>query len=223
MAKITHLGHAGISVQTDGKTFLFDPWVEGNPDSPYKDVSELGHADMIFVSHDHGDHGFSEAVKMCKNSEAVFVGIGDLVREAERQGVEHTAHGNIGGSIEVDGVEIHFTQAFHTSNIGVPCGFVVKTPGLTVYHAGDTGLFGDMKFIGEFYDIDVAFLPIGSCYTMGVREAAKAVELIHPRIVIPIHFKAFPSIQKDPHEFKNLVGSNADVRILIPGESTQVT
>jgi L-ascorbate metabolism protein UlaG (beta-lactamase superfamily) len=223
MAKITYLGHSGISVQTDGMTFLFDPWVEGNPDSPFGDISELGHADMIFVSHDHGDHGFSEAVKICKNSEAIFVAVGDLVREAERQGVEHTAHGNIGGSIEVDGVEIHFTQALHTSNIGVPCGFVVKTPGLTVYHAGDTGLFGDMKFIGEFYKIDVAFLPIGSCYTMGPREAAKAVELIQPRIVVPIHYQAFPLIQKDPNVFKNLVGSNAEVRILKPGESMQVT
>ena len=222
MAKITYLGHAGYAVETGGRRFVFDPWMDGNPDSPYKDISELGHADMIFVSHDHGDHGFSEAVKICRNSKAVFVGIGDLVREAEKQGVEHTAHGNTGGSIDVNGIGVHFTQAFHTSNIGVPCGFVVTAPGLTVYHAGDTGLFGDMKFIGEFYKIDVAFLPIGSCYTMGVREAAKAVELIQPRIVIPMHYHAFPSIQQDPQEFKRLVGSKAEVRIIKPGESTQV-
>jgi len=80
MAKITYLGHAGYAVETGGRRFLFDPWMDGNPDSPYKDISELGHADMIFVSHDHGDHGFSEAVKICKNSKAIFVGIGDLVR-----------------------------------------------------------------------------------------------------------------------------------------------
>lgn len=223
MAKISYLGHAGISIKTDGITFLFDPWVEGNPDSPFRDVSEIGQADIIFVSHDHGDHGFAEAVKICKNSEAVFVGVVDLVHEANRLGVEHTAHGNIGGSIELDGVEIHFTQAFHTCNIGVPCGFVVKTPELTVYHAGDTGLFGDMKFIGEFYKVDVAFLPIGSCYTMGPRESARAVELVKPRIVVPIHYQAFPSIQKDPNEFKTLVGSNGEVRILKPGESMEVT
>ncbi len=167
MASITYLGHAGIAVETGGRRFLFDPWMEGNPDSPYKDISgSWVSADLIFVTHDHGDHGFAEAVKICKNSKAVFVGIGDLVHEAEKQGVERTAHGNIGGSIDVNGIGVHFTQAFHTSNIGVPCGFVVTAPGLTVYHAGDTGLFGDMKFIGEFYKIDVAFLPIGSCYTM---------------------------------------------------------
>lgn len=223
MARITHLGHAGIAVETDGRRFLFDPWIDGNPETPFKSVLEAGQADLIFVTHDHGDHGFTEAVKICKSSQAVFVGIVDLVHEANRLGVERTAHGNTGGSIEVDGVQIHFTQAFHTSNIGVPCGFVVKTPGLTVYHAGDTGLFGDMKFIGEFYKIDVAFLPIGSCYTMGVREAAKAVELIQPRIVIPIHYHAFPSIEKDPLEFKRLVGSRAEVRIIKPGESTEIS
>jgi len=218
MAKIKYLGHAGFQVEVDNKVLLFDPWIDGNPKSPLKSSDEIKRADFVFVSHDHADHGLPEAVKFSKKLGATFVGMFDLVEKVKKQGVEKAADGNIGGLFDVDGLKVALTEATHSCDVSSPCGFIVKTSKLTFYHAGDTGLMEEMKQIGELYKPDIAFLPIGSRYTMGPKEAAEAVKLLRPKLVIPMHYATFPILVQDAKEFFEAVGKNAEVKALTPGE-----
>ncbi len=136
---------------------------------------------------------------------------------------------NIGGSTKVGDTRITMTNAIHSSCFvgdgkieagGNPAGFVIDS-GSRVYHSGDTGVFGDMRLIGELYEPELALLPIGDFYTMGIREATKAVELLNTQTVIPMHYNTFEAIQQDPREFKNSVSmkTRSEVVILKPGES----
>jgi len=121
--------------------------------------------------------------------------------------------------VEAKGVKIHMVQALHSAEKGDPAGVVIEMDGKTIYHAGDTGLTYDMKLIGEFFNPDLSFIPIGDRYTMGVPSAAKAVEFIQTKKVIPVHYNTFPIVRADPEEFKKRVGDKAEVIILKPGES----
>jgi L-ascorbate metabolism protein UlaG (beta-lactamase superfamily) len=222
LAKITWFGHAAFKIEFANKTVLVDPWLDGNPTSPVK-ASEITNADVVYVTHDHGDH-LGDAVKICKKTNAVFVGTFELGTQAENEGVKNVVGLNIGGSVEVKGVQLHVVQAFHTASKGAPTGVVIECEGKRVYHAGDTGIFGDMQIIGELYKPDVALIPIGGYYTMGALEAAEAVRLIKPKAVIPMHYKTFPVLAQSADEFARFVGekvSGAKVVVLKPGESYQ--
>jgi L-ascorbate metabolism protein UlaG (beta-lactamase superfamily) len=131
---------------------------------------------------------------------------------------------SIGGFVNVGGmgVEVALTPATHTAGVGDPAGVIIRMDGKTIYHAGDTGLFYDMKLIGELYKPDLAILPIGSRFTMDIYQAAKAVEFISPKFVIPMHYNTFDLIKADPKEFERLVGDKAKVVILNPGESFEL-
>lgn len=132
------------------------------------------------------------------------------------------------GPTEVDGVKIVQVPAWHSSSdgkysIGSACGYIVELDGVRIYHAGDTYVFRDMELFAELYGpIDVALLPIGGHFTMGVREAAKAVEFLKPRKVVPMHYNTWPPIAADPEEFRKLVGDKAEVVILKPGETLEL-
>jgi L-ascorbate metabolism protein UlaG (beta-lactamase superfamily) len=131
---------------------------------------------------------------------------------------------NIGGRVEIQGVRLWMVHAFHTASKSAPTGVVIEGEGKAVYHAGDTGLFGDMRLIGELYKLDVALLPIGGYYTMEAREAAKAVKLLKPKVVIPMHYKTFPVLAQSTEEFAEKVKEMAiETRIVVlkPGESYQ--
>lgn len=221
MTRIAFLGHSGFLVEHRGLTLLFDPWIEGNPDSPFPGVTSIERADYIFVSHDHDDHGFAEGVAIAKQLGARLAAINELARLAAEQGVTATLRGNLGGSIITADLTVKFVRAYHSCAIGVPCGFVVDLDDLVLYHAGDTDFFSDMAFLYP-KPIDVAFLPMGSCFTMGPQEAAWAVAKIQPRIVIPMHYNTFPPIRQDPRVFAELVGDLAEVRVLAPGERTEI-
>ncbi|MEO0139525.1 MAG: metal-dependent hydrolase [candidate division WOR-3 bacterium] len=220
MVKITYLGHSAFKIE-GSKVIFIDPFITGNPKSPIGDVNKVDKADVVIVTHDHGDHGFEDAVKICKKTGAYFVSQYELVVKSGLQKVEPM---NIGGFVNVGGlgVEVAFTPAWHTAQLGDPTGVIVKIDGKTIYHAGDTGLFSDMKLIGELYKPDLALLPIGSRFTMDVFQAAKAVEFISPKYVIPMHYNTFDLIKADPEEFKKLVGDKAHVVILNPGESFEI-
>ncbi|MHA1156973.1 MAG: metal-dependent hydrolase [Candidatus Heimdallarchaeota archaeon] len=219
--KITWLGHAGIMIEDEGKTIFIDPWLKGNPMAPIK-VEDIKKADAVFVTHDHGDHGYAEAVEICKNTGATFVSIFELANKAQSEGVKNVLGGNIGGTAEVAGMKFVFTVALHSSTIGHPLGFVIMFPNMTIYHAGDTGIFTDMKLLGDLYDIDLAFLPIGSLFTMGPKEAAKALQLLGVQKVVPIHYKTFPVLVQDPKEFIEIAGPMIDVFVLEPGVSKEI-
>jgi L-ascorbate metabolism protein UlaG (beta-lactamase superfamily) len=220
VVKITWLGHAAFKIEIAEKIVLVDPWLDGNPMSPIK-ASGITRADMVYVTHDHGDH-IGDAVNICKRTNAVFVGTFELGTQAENEGVKNVVGLNIGGSVEVKGVQLHVVQAFHTASKGAPTGVVIECEGKKVYHTGDTGIFGDMKIIGELYKPDVALIPIGGYYTMGALEAAEAVRLIKPKAVIPMHYKTFPILAQSADEFVRLVSEKASgvkVIVLKPGES----
>ncbi len=224
MMKITYLGHASFKVEADGKTVYVDPWLNG-PTSPIK-IKDVDKADIVLVTHDHGDHGYAEALEICKKTGAYFVAINELAIQAREQGGVKNVHTlNIGGSVDIDGVIVTLVQAFHSCGVGAPTGFIVRFPSGTFYHPGDTGVFASMKLFGQLYKPDVFFVPIGSYYVSDIHQAELAVELVKPRIVIPMHYDTFPVIKADPKKFKELVSkSSPDVQteILRPGESVDV-
>ena len=219
--KINWIGHSAVLIEDQGKTILIDPWITGNPVAKIK-VEDIKKADVVFVTHGHGDHGFDDAVLICKNTGATFVSIFELANEAKGKGVEKVIGGNVGGTAKAADIEFVFTTATHSTTVGVAVGFIIKLPSLTIFHPGDTGLFMDMKLLGELYDIDLAFLPIGSLYTMGPLEAAKALELLNCQKVVPIHYKTFPVLVQDAEEFKKIAGPMVDVIALEPGEEKEI-
>lgn len=225
--RLTWLGHAAFLIESKGRT-LIDPFITGNPMAPCK--AEEIECDIICVTHGHGDH-LGDAISIAKRNRAPIVAIHEIARYAEKNGVEGVGM-NIGGSVELKGIKITMVQAWHSSGIdasglefsgGDPAGLIIKAE-KTVYHAGDTCLFSDMKLIGELYRPEIALLPIGDRFTMGPELAAKAAAWIKPQVVIPMHYNTFPPIEQNPEEFKSLVESICDSEVLIcePGKAVEV-
>jgi L-ascorbate metabolism protein UlaG (beta-lactamase superfamily) len=223
VGRIKWLGHSGFEIELANKILLIDPWLTGNPLAAVK-ASDIKKADIVCVTHDHGDH-LGDSVEICKRTGAAFVAIYELSVYAEKQGVKNVVGINIGGTVEVKGIRITLVQAFHSSTRGAPTGFVIKAEEKTLYHAGDTGLFGDMKLIGEIHHPDVALIPIGDYYTMGPKEAAEAVKLLKPAIVVPMHYQTFPVLESSAENFIKLVKEKAPkvkVVALKPGDTYQL-
>ena len=219
MAQVTWFGHASFLLEMAGRRLVIDPFIEGNPSSPLGGVGEVGPVDLVLVTHGHGDHGLNEAIALCREHQATLVSFYDLIQEAVAQGLpaELGLGGNIGGTVRAKDVAVTLTPAFHTCPI---VGMVIAAEGKRVYHASDTGLFGDMALIGR-RGLDLALLPIGDFFTMGIADAVQAVELLRPKAVIPMHYNTFPPIAADPQEFARLVGDRARVIVLQPGESAE--
>ncbi|MEM4788196.1 MAG: metal-dependent hydrolase [Ignisphaera sp.] len=230
MAKIRWLGHAAFVIELNNKIVLIDPWIS-NPLSPYRSIDgftkDYNQVDLIIVTHDHGDHvGDSiELLKIYTNAKivALYELAEDIAKKAKA--INRSISGNIGGPIDIEGISLVFTDAKHSSTLAHPSGVVILSRNFRVYHAGDTGVFLDMKLIGELYNPTVALLPIGGWFTMGIREAVKAVELIKPKYVIPMHYNTFDLIKTDPKEFLKLVREkvpDVEVIILHPGEKLEI-
>ena len=220
--KISYHGHSIVKIETKGKTILIDPFITGNKLTDLQADNEK--PDVILLTHGHNDH-VGDTMDIAKREDILVVAPNELAVWLGFQGVK--THGmNIGGSKEFDFGTVKYTQAFHSSSYttedneiiytGMPAGILLTIEGKVIYHAGDTSLFSDMKLYGE-EGIDVAFLPIGDNFTMGPKDAAKAVELLQPKLTIPVHFNTFPPIELDPEDFKSLV-TNHEVKILEPGE-----
>jgi len=222
--KVTYLGHASFKIEEDGKIVYVDPWLTG-PTSPIT-VDDVDKADIVLVTHDHGDHGYAEALGICKNTGATFVAINELAHKAGSQGVKEIHTLNIGGSVNIGGVVVTLVQAFHSSGVGAPTGFIVRFPSSSFYHPGDTGIFSSMSLFVELYSpIDLFLAPIGSYFVMDVHQAALATKLLKPKNVIPMHYNTFPVIEANPEKFKALVSETSPstkVIILKPGEKTEI-
>ncbi|HHX75441.1 MAG TPA: metal-dependent hydrolase [Firmicutes bacterium] len=226
---LTWLGHAAFAITTaQGGRVLIDPWISGNPACPVR-VEELEPPDVILVTHDHHDHYGSDLPALLAKGSGVLVGQPELVARAKRDGVpaENIVNGgsgmNIGGSITVKGIDITMTQAVHSAEAGTPCGFIVTLEdGKVLYHAGDTGIFATMKLLGDLYQIDVALLPIGGVFVMDPLQAAAALQLLQPRLAVPMHYKTFPVLEQNADSFISLAAEKAprvEIRVLQPGES----
>ncbi len=212
---VTFLGHSAVHIDDGDKKIIIDPFLTGNPSASA--TPDQLQADMVLLTHDHADH-VGDTEHFLKQG-ATFVGIFELAEHYAGKG--YTAEGmNIGGSIEVDGVTLHMTHALHTCHTGHCVGFIVETKDRQIYHAGDTGLSMDLRLLKEFFNIDVAFLPIGDRFTMGPESAARAAEWIGAQRVVPIHYGTWPLIPGDPKRFAQLVGDQAAV--LKPGESLTI-
>jgi L-ascorbate metabolism protein UlaG (beta-lactamase superfamily) len=215
MIEITWLGHSAVKIQ-GSKTIYIDPFLTGNPKASTT-PEKIKTADVVIVTHHHSDH-LGDAFAIAKKTGALVVAMHEVAVEAQALGIE--AEGmNIGGTVEARGVRVHMVAATHSAEKGSAAGVVVEMDGKKLYHAGDTGLTYDMKIIGEFFHPDLSFLPIGDRYTMGPASAAKAVEYVQTKKVIPIHYGTFPIVCGDPEEFKKKVGGLAEVIVLKPGES----
>lgn len=206
--KITYLGHSACLVQTANHTLLIDPFITGNP---LCDISadELPKIDYILLTHGHADH-FGDTEALAKTHDATVIANFELAGYCESLGLKvHPMH--IGGAAQFPFGEVKLTIAFHGSSLpgpeglpiylGQPAGLLVKSGGHTLYHAGDTALFMDMQLIGEMNAIDLAMLPIGDNFTMGIEDALKALEFLKPKHVVPIHFNTFPPIEVDAADF----------------------
>ncbi|HAA02623.1 MAG TPA: metal-dependent hydrolase [Syntrophobacteraceae bacterium] len=234
MAKmvVRWLGHAFFQVTTaSGKVVVIDPWIEGNPSCPVS-LQDFGRVDIVAITHNHFDH-VGQAAELIAKTGATLVAMVETTEALKAAGVpaERCLFGgigmNIGGQVDLDGIRITMTQALHSSASGNPSGLVIELEdGATLYHAGDTGIFADMGLIGELYPLDVALLPIGDVFTMGIKQAAKAVSLLQPKVVIPMHYASFPILVADPAPFVAAVGrSRPQTRVVVlkPGEAFEIS
>lgn len=226
---ITWLGHSAFVVRTPGgKIVLFDPWYTGNPSFPER--ARPAKADLILVSHGHSDH-ITDAAAMARQTGATVVGNWEITSWLGTKGVQHLEPMNKGGTIDVKGLRITMTEAIHSSSfddngivyLGEPGGFVVRLENdQSLYFAGDTALFSDMKLIGELYKPDIAFLPIGDRFTMGPDTAAMAARWLGVKQVVPMHWGTFPLLTGTPEQLKQHLGSGEiQVLELEPGETAE--
>lgn len=231
-SKIRFLGHAFVEFTTaDDKVILFDPWAKdgGNPVCPVE-VKDIERADLVVVSHDHFDH-LGSAVAICKKTGALLGGPAQTMARLTKEGFDAKQVVNfgsgymVGGGVSLDWVKVTAVPAFHSSDTACALGNIVRAKdGTTVYHAGDTCVYGDMALFGQMYPIDVALLPIGGVFTMDAFQAAEAASLLNPSIVVPIHYGSFPIIAPNGDEFSKVCGEKAPhirVKALPPGEAME--
>jgi len=230
MAKAKWLGHSCVLVTTEGTNIIIDPFIKGNPQCPIQ-LERLPKIDVVLVTHGHADH-LGDAIEICIAHDALLIGVYELCVYCQSKGVHKVHPMHIGGSAKFSFGVVKLTPALHGSAIAHPtmvytgeaCGFILVADGSTLYHAGDTALFGDMKLIGERNKIDCAFIPIGDNFTMGIDDAVEATLMLHPKIVVPMHYDTFPVIKADPNEFaRKLSDADKTIRccILSPGDEVE--
>jgi L-ascorbate metabolism protein UlaG (beta-lactamase superfamily) len=223
---LTWLGHATFCLDTGGKRVLLEAFTKSCPTCP-EEWHAPENVDAILLTHAHADH-VADVADLARGGATVACMIDLAEGWVKRQGIadDKLVSFNKGGTVEVAGLKVTMVNAHHSSTApdgsaaGEPAGFVIELAnGYRIYHAGDTNVFGDMSLIGELYRPDLALLPIGGHYTMDPREAAKAVELLGVREVVPMHYGTWPVLAGTPDELRSLVGDGVTVHALQPGES----
>jgi L-ascorbate metabolism protein UlaG (beta-lactamase superfamily) len=222
MPAITFIGHACFLLTQEGYSFLFDPFITGNPQATVE--ADAVNADYIFVSHAHPDH-LGDTFALAKRTKATVISTFEIAQECEKHGVKvHPMH--VGGKKAFEFGYVRVTPAFHGAGIagGHACGFMINCAGYTTYFAGDTSLFGDMKLLGEIERVNLFLVPIGGNFTMDIDDAVYAAKLVNSDTVIPFHYNTWPVIAADPDEFRAKVEKNTSARCLVlpPGETVEL-
>ncbi len=196
--EITFYGHACFALKYGGKNILFDPFISGNPLASGINIDEIK-ADYVLLSHGHQDHVL-DALTIAKKNDATIVSNFEITSWYGTKGYEKCQPLNQGGKWKFDFGTVKYVNAIHSSTLpdgsngGNPGGFILSGDEKTVYFAGDTALFMDMQLIGRYNRPDLAFLPIGDCFTMGVEDAIIASDFIECNEIIGMHFDTFPYI-----------------------------
>jgi L-ascorbate metabolism protein UlaG (beta-lactamase superfamily) len=223
-------GHACFELVDGDHRVLVDPFLKPNNPAATVTADEIEDPSHILITHGHVDH-VADAVPIAKRTGAHCIAIVELAKWLEGQGVETTSDPNLGGTVETDWGWVKLVPAWHTNTlpgdpddpysaesgvaIGTPAGLVINIGGVTVYHLGDTALFGDLKLIADRTPVDVALIPIGGHYTMDRHDAVTAAELIGAKTVIPMHYDTFPPIKTDAEAFKSDVESKTSSKVVV--------
>jgi len=226
----TWVGHGTWKVKSArGKEVIIDPWVMNNPVAPDA-LKKVARCDLMLITHGHFDHVY-DALEIAKATKPKIVTNFEIGSWLGAKGADPSTiiGANQGGTVEADGIRMTLVHAEHSCGItdgdkivygGEACGMVIEFEnGFTIYFAGDTDVFGDMALIAELASFDVAFLPIGDFYTMGPKRAAKAVQLLGVKTVVPMHFGTFPALVGRPAALQELVGSKVNVLDIKPGDT----
>lgn len=227
MTKLTWLSHGSWLIETNSHRILLDPFLNDNPAATIKsgDLSDISH---ILISHGHFDH-VADAAAIAKANHATIVGIFEIAQWfANKHSVESTMGMNLGGSVELPFGQVKMVPALHSNSLpdesygGDPAGFVLTLEGKRVYFACDTALFSDMRL--HAHGVDVAVLPIGDLYTMGIEDSIQAIKLIEPKCVLPAHYNTWPPIEQDADAWAEQVSgeTNAAPVVLKVGEAFEV-
>lgn len=228
MPKATFLGHSCFLLEDGKNTLIIDPFLTGN-DKAARKADEI-RCNYVLITHGHSDH-VGDALSIAKRNKATIISNYEVATYCGAQGAEaHPMH--IGGSHAFPFGRVKLTIAHHGSGLqtddgtmlymGNPAGLLIQLSGKWIYHAGDTGLFYDMKLIGDSTPIDLALLPIGDNFTMGIDDAVKAAEYLHPKLVVPMHYGTFDVIDVDPNEFTRKAKDKGLRAQLLPiGESLE--
>ena len=195
---IKYIGHSCFLITINNIKILLDPFITNNP------LSKMGvldvKPDVILLTHDHHDH-LGDAIEISKHSGAEIITIFDLAQELNKFHVP-TIGGNLGGTIDYKGISFTFVKAEHSSNKGVPVGFIIRYDQRSIYFAGDTNVFLDMKIIKDLYSPEIVMLPIDGRFNMGIKEACYALNLLKPKIVIPMHYDTFEVLKYTPDNLR---------------------
>jgi L-ascorbate metabolism protein UlaG (beta-lactamase superfamily) len=239
--KITYLGHAAFKfISPKGVVIYIDPFLSRNPKAP-PEMKTVDKADLILVTHGHGNH-VGDTLTIAEKTNAKIVAIAELGGYFKNKGAKNVIRMNKGGTYISHGIGITMVNALHSSSVteteaisadkkrqriiyaGDPAGFVLRFEnGFTIYHAGDTAVFGDMKIIGEIYEPDLSLLPIGSHFTMDPKEATYAAKLLGSKYVIPMHYGTFGLLTGTPEDFLKLMEAVPQTKVMVvkPGETVQ--
>lgn len=221
MTEIEYLGHSAFAIRDSGKEVLIDPFLTGNPKAPSS--SSNVRPDLILVTHAHHDH-LGDALELSKRFGCPVLSVSEINDHLEEMGAK-VLQGNIGGEFQMPFCWVKMFPAVHSSSFedgrygGSPCSFLIRMGGTTIFHAGDTALFSDMSLVANDSVIDVALLPVGGTYTMGLGDAVRSMRLLRARIMVPMHYDTWQSIAVERKELESSAHDEEfSVKVLAPGE-----